>query len=159
MTPTAVSSIDELDDNLYLTSIYGVYSNAVFVDKMINVLFCVAAELESHLSCLAHLYPDKRILFIPLVDTPSQTLDIGEYASCIHDYIRRGRRVLVFCHMGISRSASICIGYFMKFYNMTFSQGELFVKRKRDIIYPNSGFVQQLKKKEKREKQAWRNKK
>ena len=47
----------------------------------------------------------------------------------------------------------------MKFYNMTFSQGELFVKRKRDIIYPNSGFVQQLKKKEKREKQAWRNKK
>ena len=54
--------------------------------------------------------------------------------------------VLIHCVCGISRSSAILIGYLMKRYKKKFKEISRFVKKKRDIIYPNKGFVKQLNK-------------
>lgn len=65
--------------------------------------------------------------------------------KAICDSLTQGKRVVVFCRMGISRSASICIAYFMKYRNMTFQEAQKCVEEKRSIIYPNRAFQEQLK--------------
>ena len=52
---------------------------------------------------------------------------------------------MVYCRAGMSRSASLCIAYFMRHHNMTMDEAFQFVKEKRPIIHPNPGFVRQLK--------------
>lgn len=141
----SVAGIDQLCEGLYLSSIHGLRRNRAFIDKHIDVLFCVARELEPELRAWA-TDSSKEVLFLPLDDSPEQALDVPGYARCLDQLVRRqGRNVLVFCQMGISRSASVCIAYFIKYRSMTFTQSVQHVKRKRSIIYPNTGFVQQLK--------------
>lgn len=63
-------------------------------------------------------------------------------------FIDEGRKsgcVLVHCNAGISRAASIIIGYLMKTEKMSFSDGFWYVKGKRPVVHPNAGFVDQLR--------------
>lgn len=62
----------------------------------------------------------------------------------IHYYISRGESVVVHCEMGISRSASICIAYLIKYHGMTRDEAYINIKSKRPCISPNSGFWDQL---------------
>lgn len=54
-------------------------------------------------------------------------------------------RVLVHCHAGISRSASIVIYYLMKKYELSFEKALNFLKNKRMIVSPNPWYTYQLK--------------
>jgi protein-tyrosine phosphatase len=53
-------------------------------------------------------------------------------------------RILVHCMQGVSRSASVVAAYLMAVYGWTPQQAVQFVKSKRRIADPNSGFVAQL---------------
>jgi len=55
-----------------------------------------------------------------------------------------GTNVLVHCHNGISRSASVIIAYLMKTKSLPYRSSFEFVKHKRHMICPNQGFVKQL---------------
>ena len=66
-------------------------------------------------------------------------------ADKIHTTLFEGGKVMVYCRAGMSRSASLCIAYFMRHHNMTMDEAFQFVKEKRPIIHPNPGFVRQLK--------------
>ena len=55
-----------------------------------------------------------------------------------------GGSVLVHCHAGISRSASIVIYYLMKVTKSPYDRIYSFVKSKRAQVSPNKGFVMQL---------------
>jgi protein-tyrosine phosphatase len=57
--------------------------------------------------------------------------------------------VVVHCAMGISRSASLVIAYIMKSQRIPFNEAHVFVKEKREIIFPNHGFREQLRNYEK----------
>ena len=72
--------------------------------------------------------------------------NIAQYFEEAYEFIEKGEKVFVHCAAGISRSASIVISYFMKKNNMTFEDAHDFVKSKRPVIYPNGGFINQLKK-------------
>lgn len=63
----------------------------------------------------------------------------------IHEHRSAGRNVLVHCLAGISRSASIVIGYLMTMEEKSFEEAFNYVKEKRCIVCPNSGFLKQLK--------------
>ena len=52
---------------------------------------------------------------------------------------------MVYCRAGMSRSASLCIAYFMRYHDMSMDEAFAFVKEKRPIIHPNPGFLRQLK--------------
>ena len=61
------------------------------------------------------------------------------------DKLRAETNVLVHCLAGISRSATIVIAYLMRMNKSGFDQAFSFVKKRRKIIYPNPGFIRQLK--------------
>ena len=74
--------------------------------------------------------------------------NITDYFVESFKFIDEGRKqgcVLVHCNAGISRSASIVIGYLMSRENMEFQQAYDHVKVKRPATRPNDGFLRQLK--------------
>lgn len=68
-----------------------------------------------------------------------------------YDFINKAmtnkQGILVHCHMGISRSTSMIIYYYMKKYGMSYNDAEKLVKSKRSIANPNPSFKAQLNKK------------
>jgi protein-tyrosine phosphatase len=58
--------------------------------------------------------------------------------------LKNNEAVLVFCALGVSRSASIVIAYIMKKYNKNYEDAIDIVQKKRSIIEPNQGFIKQL---------------
>lgn len=95
------------------------------------------------------IYTDKNRKYVKynLRDISTQSLQSALKSSykIIHDAIKNGERVLVHCAMGISRSASIVIYYVMKSKNTSYDKALLFVRNKRKIVNPNSGFERQLR--------------
>jgi predicted protein tyrosine phosphatase len=55
-----------------------------------------------------------------------------------------GSRVFVHCALGISRSATVVIAYVMKCQKIPLKDAVDIVKRARQQIHPNNGFLQQL---------------
>lgn len=74
---------------------------------------------------------------------------IEKYFDRIFGFIDKqfaaGKTVLVFCRAGVSRSATSVIGYLMEKSLATYDEVFKYVKSRRPKIYPNQGFIKQLK--------------
>lgn len=98
-------------------------------------------------------------MYITLPDSPSA--NIYQYFDTTYSFIKnkisKGENVLVHCYAGISRSSTIVLNYILKdFYknnknnkNFTNPQEILycslnFVQKRRHIVNPNQGFLNQL---------------
>lgn len=79
------------------------------------------------------------------VSGQSIVLEIYKVADLIDRLLKQNKRVLVHCHAGVSRSASMVIGYLMIKHNMSYQNAYMHVKLKRNIICPNPGFKRQLR--------------
>lgn len=62
----------------------------------------------------------------------------------------RGGRVLIHCHAGISRSATVCMAYIMKSLGYNLRSAYDYVKNRRSCVSPNLHFMGQLLEYEKR---------
>ncbi|CAH0731609.1 unnamed protein product, partial [Brenthis ino] len=85
-------------------------------------------------------------LYIRANDTPQTNL--LPYFPMANAFIEEGLQkgnVLVHCHFGVSRSATLVIAFIMEKYKLTFEQAYNFVRQRRSFINPNPGFVNQLK--------------
>lgn len=86
-------------------------------------------------------------LHIPSLDTPSQ--DLSKYFDLVYDFIdayhKAGRKVLVHCHAGISRSSTLLASYLMRKYKLRANEAVQLLKSKRGIVDPNPGFLKQLR--------------
>ena len=58
---------------------------------------------------------------------------------------KSGRRTLVHCAAGISRSATICVAYLVKQHRMGVDEALALVTARRPIVCPNEGFLRQLR--------------
>ncbi|KAG6443642.1 dual specificity protein phosphatase 1B-like [Manduca sexta] len=85
-------------------------------------------------------------LFIRAYDTPqTNLLPYFPMANAfIDEGIQKGN-VLVHCHFGVSRSATIVMAYLMEKYKLSFEQAFVYVRQRRRFINPNPGFVSQLR--------------
>jgi protein-tyrosine phosphatase len=72
-----------------------------------------------------------------------------ESNSYIDDIKAKNGIVFVHCLMGKSRSATLVIAYLMKTLKMKFLEAYEHVKKARKIIFPNFGFLKQLREYEK----------
>lgn len=75
-------------------------------------------------------------------------MDIKQFFEDCFKFIDQGRRegwVYVHCNAGISRAATICIGYLMSRKNMKMEDSINKVRDARPIISPNEGFMRQLR--------------
>ncbi|KAK6998110.1 dual specificity protein phosphatase 10 [Biomphalaria glabrata] len=83
---------------------------------------------------------------IPASDSAQQNLKqyFEEAIEYIDDARQNNARVLIHCHAGVSRSATITIAYLLKHTRMAMADAYKFVKGKRPIISPNFNFMGQL---------------
>ena len=86
-------------------------------------------------------------MVVPIADTTTAPLlshlpaAVAFLAEALED---KGARVLVHCVEGVSRSASVVIAFLMAEREMSFSTALRVVKRRRQVVCPNLGFVRQL---------------
>lgn len=65
-------------------------------------------------------------------------------ANFIRKAVRSRGRVLVHCTMGVSRSSTLLIAYFIKFKKWTIAEALEYISDRRQGIKPNAGFLKQL---------------
>ena len=130
----------ELTEQLYLAACRAVTSKCLLD---LGITSIVNATLE--LPTVA--YQKQETIQIAVEDRVSAKLNI--YFDLIADKIQQvhlgGGKILIYCRAGQSRSATLCIAYFMKYHDMSYDQAYQYVKGRRPIIHPNIGFIRQLK--------------
>ena len=97
-------------------------------------------------------FPDRfTYKHVTVADTPETdiTASFNTCFSFIDEARRAGGCVLVHCMAGVSRSATVVMGYLMKSQGMTFDAAFKHVKQCRPCICPNDGFRKQLQSYEK----------
>merc|ERR1740121_630919 len=85
-------------------------------------------------------------LVICIQDTPSARLD-RHFDACVDfimEALAKGGCVLVHCHAGQSRSATIVAAYLMRKERLGASEAVESIRLCRPQIHPNTGFVDQL---------------
>ncbi|KAK5575715.1 hypothetical protein RB653_006849 [Dictyostelium firmibasis] len=97
------------------------------------------------------LYPDMfKYLIINIEDVDEA--NIYQYFKEMNSFIDEGREkggVLIHCRAGVSRSATATIAYIMMKNSVKFNEAFDITIKGRSRIYPNRGFINQLKKYEK----------
>eukprot|EP01103_Thecamoeba_quadrilineata_P008632 TRINITY_DN1836_c0_g1_i1.p1 TRINITY_DN1836_c0_g1~~TRINITY_DN1836_c0_g1_i1.p1 ORF type:complete len:401 (+),score=63.24 TRINITY_DN1836_c0_g1_i1:69-1271(+) len=132
-----------ISEKLYLGSWMSTRNKHFLKSEGITHIFCVADRLK--------FFHEGEFEFrrITIDDCESEDikqhfLDSIKYMNEIVGEPTKVNKVLVHCAMGISRSATIVIAYLMSTKKYTFEEAYEFVREKRPIICPNSGFREQL---------------
>ncbi|KAF7656772.1 hypothetical protein LDENG_00036140 [Lucifuga dentata] len=106
------------------------------VSHVLNVAYGVSNLFPDQL-----VYKTLNVLDVPDTDITSY---LGECSSFIDQAREQSGVVLVHCNAGVSRSASVVIGYLMLKEGLSFDDAYAQVKLARPSIRPNPGFYQQL---------------
>ena len=90
--------------------------------------------------------PNLETYQIRMDDTPNSKLStyFDKVAERIHAAKNKGGKTLVHCVAGVSRSATMCIAYLMRYHKLSLLHAYTYVKTKRPVIRPNNGFFRQL---------------
>jgi protein-tyrosine phosphatase len=106
---------------------------------------------------LGKTFQHKKIYIKKLYWDHSQD-NILEYFASAFNFIdlakSKGQGVLIHCQCGVSRSASLVMGYAMKQLNITFSEAYQLVKSRSDVVSPNLNLLAQLQEFEKARRSA-----
>ncbi|XP_061624623.1 dual specificity protein phosphatase 26-like [Phyllopteryx taeniolatus] len=93
------------------------------------------------------IYQEMHISYMGIEANDSCNFDMSvnfqAAADFIHMALRRGGQVLVHCHVGVSRSATLVLAYLMLKQRLTLVEAICAVKENRGVI-PNRGFLRQL---------------
>ncbi len=129
------TSISKIDDRLFL----GAYPTQQLINSNnITHIINVTTDFPT--------YVCPNIMTIQLNDCIN--VNIGDYFESAHNFIQQSLNsngtVLVHCHAGISRSATILISFYMKTKNMTMYEALNYIRARRPIVEPNIGFIEIL---------------
>jgi protein-tyrosine phosphatase len=92
-------------------------------------------------------HSDFNVKNVSILDLKTSNIQkhFDECFQFIEESKEKNEKILVHCHAGRSRSATIVIAYLMKTQKMNLQDAIDHVKEKRKIIRPNEGFMEQLK--------------
>lgn len=140
--PNATSvfmSIAEVTDHLYLCAARAVTVRSLR-EKDVSCVINATIELPN--------LPVSGVEYLKVAVDDSPFANIAVYfdkiADKIHETRRSGGKTLVHCLAGVSRSATLCLAYLMKYANMSLRDAYDYLKTRRPIIRPNNGFFRQL---------------
>ncbi|KAL8690627.1 MAG: hypothetical protein Q9218_003961, partial [Villophora microphyllina] len=116
-------------------------------EKAIGFVLTIMDSDLSYQTTLRYGQMDIKHFWVKKRDERDENLidNFGELCARIESELQSGRKVLVHCAMGISRSATIVCAYIMQRYGLSRSEAKEMVKAKRSVVGPNSGFYTQLK--------------
>jgi len=139
-------SIDEVCDGLYISD----FASACYEDKLKEQGI---THIVTLMPGVGEMYP-KSFVYLPIDICDRTYVDIKTYFNNASEFIDKAikkggkdgkpGKVLVHCHYGVSRSATICAAYLISKLNMTCEKSIELLKSKRDIVKPNDEFVKQL---------------
>lgn len=144
MTSSAVienekRQITKINDYLYLSGCPALSASRLQALGITCAVNCIKG--------VKHQFPD-HIEYITVPIDDEESVNLSPYFDKVFSTIARHRqangRVLVYCGLGISRSATFVIAYFLTHYNMPLIDAYKLVQKRRNIICPNVGFFKQL---------------
>mmetsp|Transcript_7479 Transcript_7479/g.16214 ORF Transcript_7479/g.16214 Transcript_7479/m.16214 type:complete len:611 (+) Transcript_7479:177-2009(+) len=138
-------------DNLFLAGDYVAKNREILQHSGItHVVNCVG------FICKEYFKGELQYKTYYLQDTPAEDILCVMYDAFdfIDGALNAGGKVLVHCSQGVSRSATIVIGYLMWKYGETYDEVFAKVKSIRGVANPNIGFTCQLLQWQKRRQQA-----
>ncbi|KAK6171499.1 hypothetical protein SNE40_019676 [Patella caerulea] len=139
MELTMFNQIAEINEHLFLSSAAAVRGEKIRSLGITHIINCTqdVPNLDQHGVETYQIHID---------DVPSARLNV--YFDCCADKIHQvacsGGKTLVHCVAGVSRSATICMVYLMKYYRVSLREAYLHVKKRRSVIHPNLGFWKQM---------------
>lgn len=140
-----VSIPDEVVRGLYVSDFYPPFFYAGYLHEELGIshILSMAPDKEVPKECLERF----EYKFIDILDL--ETTDITEHldpcTQFVHEKIQQGKKVLVHCVAGKSRSISFVMAYLIRFHGLSLMDSYLFVlKNRRCLIQPNAGFLKQL---------------
>ncbi len=83
----------------------------------------------------------------PIPDDPAAVPSVGwldETASLVHGWRKSGRRVLIHCAAGISRSPTVAAAYLMRKFEWSAGDALQHVRVGRPVVRPNAGLLHLL---------------
>jgi len=88
-------------------------------------------------------------LRVPVDDTPDDQNEMLKYLPWItyqiHQVWSRGGKVLIHCFAGVSRSATVCAAYLMRYHGfMSVQETVRYMRLKRPIVFGNANFKDAL---------------
>jgi tyrosine-protein phosphatase MSG5 len=129
-----------LEPNLYL------YSEPTFEElSPFDVIINVAQEIKDF-SKQVENHPSYSIsyYFIPWTHTSRLTSDFPRLTDIIDGALKQGQSVLIHCQCGVSRSASLVMAYFMKYYQFGYNDAYKKLKAIVPQISPNLSLIYEL---------------
>ncbi|XP_073775147.1 dual specificity protein phosphatase 13A-like isoform X4 [Danio rerio] len=138
--------VDEVWENLYLGDM-SVANDRYILWKLGITHVLNAAHGSTHSLGSAHFYGSSVHYYgVPAEDSPSFNLSVF-FQPCA-DYIQQvlstpGGRVFVHCAVGVSRSASLVLAFFILHHHLSLLDAIRTVQQHR-WIFPNRGFLRQL---------------
>ncbi|KAK7934196.1 hypothetical protein WMY93_005092 [Mugilogobius chulae] len=110
---------------------------------------------KTNISCIINVSETKHrrtpptgveYIHIPISDCPTSPLSdcFDTVADKIQFHADHNGRTVVHCNAGVSRSASLCLVYLMKYRGVSLLEAHTWVKKCRPMARPNSGFWRQL---------------
>ncbi|XP_006864314.1 PREDICTED: dual specificity protein phosphatase 18-like, partial [Chrysochloris asiatica] len=132
--------MSRITSNLYISNGLAANNKIMLSNKHITTIINASVELEN--VC----YENIQYVRVPVADTPSSNLFdyFDPIADHIHDVTTKQGCTLIHCVAGVSRSATLCIAYLMKYHSMSLLDAHIWTKSCRPVIRPNNGFWEQL---------------
>ncbi|GIL44874.1 hypothetical protein Vafri_2331 [Volvox africanus] len=131
----------KVDDMLYIGSMAAEHNYEGLKAVGITHVLQVAEGLAP-----SHAGEDLSYRTIQVADTPSEDL-VAHFSRCfefISEAHGKGGGVLVHCVAGVSRSATVCMGWLMWRHKLSAEEAFRRVHRVRPWVMPNMGFRKQL---------------
>ena len=138
ISDSTLDCINKITDKIYLGDIDGAREINYLKKQGIKYIINLAGTMFSP-EYEEGLFTRK---MIEIMDFPKENI-FQYFKECI-DFIEKADKIYIHCMAGVSRSASIVIAYIMWKEHKNYNEAYSFVKKYR-FIYPNYGFVFQLK--------------
>lgn len=134
--------MSKIHENLYI----GTYEDAIKEGNQFDIIISALSTSEYHMFDLEvphHVEWHK----LQIMDTEEEEISLYFHLTdeILRQAKRQGKKVLVHCAAGKSRSPTLVIAHLMLENEWTRKATYEYVSRKRIIIEPNEGFLNQLK--------------
>ncbi|XP_012786876.1 dual specificity protein phosphatase 14-like [Ochotona princeps] len=140
VTDGDVGDIDQITSSLFLGRGSVASNRDLLESRLITCIVNASSKIPNY------YWPQFEYVKVSVADTPRAPIGLyfDTVADKIHSVNREQGTTFVHCSAGVSRSATLCIAYLMKFHHVCLLEAYRWVKARRPVIKPNVGFWEQL---------------
>lgn len=138
--------MSEITDQIWIGSYGDTANECILEERQITHILCCAEELQLRVGFpYSQRYEGHKV---PLVDDKADEKTKAyflEGATVLDGWINDGKKVIVHCFAGISRSVSVVITYLMVYKGWSFNLAYNHIKLRRPRMNPHPDFIPILK--------------